>query len=127
MKIFLNTIFERPQSLDMLPKQQYFHDSSHGFRPNRGCHSALDIIITWGLVPWFIKADIEKFYDTIDQKRLLSILKKSFEDQLMLDTLNKFFKMTIKDVHKGGPDPSKGMDVCMLKSLFPYHIKLYTL
>ena len=46
MKIVVNIIFERPKSLDMLPKQQYFHDSNHGFRPNRGSHSALDIIIT---------------------------------------------------------------------------------
>lgn len=111
MKIVFNIIFERPESLNMLPEQQYFHDSNHGFRPNRGCHSALDIIITWGLAPWFIKADIEKCYDTIDQKRLLSILKKSFKDQLMLDTLNKLFKMPIKDVHKGGPDFSKGLGV----------------
>ena len=109
----------------MLPKQQYFHDFSHGFRPNRGCHSALDIIITWGLAPWFIKADIKKCYDTIDQKRLLSILKKSFKDQLLLDTLNKFFKMPIKDVNKGGPDPSKGLGVPQGNPLSPLLANIY--
>ena len=125
MKIVFNIIFERPKNLDMLPKQQYFHDSSHGSRPNRGCHSALDIIITWGLAPWFIKADVEKCYDTIDQKRLLSILKKSFKDQLMLDTLNKFFKMVLKDVHKGGPDTSKGLGVPQGNPLSPLLANVY--
>ena len=125
MKIVLNTIFERPESLDMLPKQRYFHDFNHGFRPNRGCHSALDITITWGLAPWFIKADVEKCYDTINQKRLLSILKKSFKDQLMLDTLNKFFKMPIKDVNKGGPDPSKGLGVPQGNPLSPLLANVY--
>ena len=51
MKIVLNTIFERHQSLDMLHSSRYFHNFNHGFRPNRGCHSALDVIITWGLAP----------------------------------------------------------------------------
>lgn len=125
IKIVLNTIFERPDSLYMLPKQRYFHDFNHGFRPNRGCHSALDITITWGLAPWFIKADVEKCYDTINQKRLLSILKKSFKDQLMLDTLNKFFKMPIKDVNKGGPDPSKGVGVPQGNPLSPLLANVY--
>ena len=111
IKIVLNAIFERYPRLNMLPSSKYFHNFNHGFRPNRGCHSALDVAITWGLTPWFIKADVEKCYDTIDQKRLLSILKESFKDQLMLDTLNKLFKMTIKDVGQGGPDPSKGIGV----------------
>ena len=111
IKIILNTIFERPKSLNMLHECRYFNNFNHGFRPNKGCHTALDVLITWGHAPWFIKADVEKCYDTIDQKRLLSILKKSFKDQLMLDTLNKFFKMPIKDVSKGGPDPSKGLGV----------------
>lgn len=125
IKIVLNTIFERHQSLDMLPRSRYFYNFNHGFRPNRGCHSALDVIITWGLAPWFIKADVEKCYDTIDQKRLLSILKKSFKDQLMLDTLNKFFKIVIKDVDKSGPDPSKGLGVLQGNPLSPLLANIY--
>lgn len=111
MKIVLNIIFEKHKRLDMLPECRYFSNFNHGFRPNKGCHSALDVIITWGLTPWFIKAEIEKCYDTVDQKRLLSILGESFKDQLMIDILNKFFRMPIKDVEKGGPDPSKGLGI----------------
>jgi hypothetical protein len=51
MKIVLNAIFEKRKGLDMLPKNKYFHNFNHGFRPNRGCHSALNVSITWGLTP----------------------------------------------------------------------------
>jgi len=69
IKIVLNAIFEKQKSLDMLPKDRYFHSFSHGFLPNCRCHSVLDVTVTWGLTPWFMKADIQKCYDTIDQKR----------------------------------------------------------
>lgn len=125
IKMVLNVIFEKHTDLSMLPKQRYFHNFSHGFRPNKGCHSALNVIITWGLAPWFIKADISKCYDTIDQKRLLSILGKSFEDQMLFDTLNKFFKMRVKDVKKGGPDTSKGIGVPQGNPLSPLLANIY--
>ena len=125
MKIVLNVIFEKHEGLDTLPKNRYFHSSSHGFRPNRGCHSALDVIITWGLAPWFIKADIMKCYDTIDQKRLISILKESFEDQIFIDTLNKIFKTPVKGVEKGGPDTSRGIGVPQGNPLSPILANIY--
>lgn len=109
----------------MLPSSKYFHNFNHGFRPNRGCHSALEVTITWGITQWFIKADVEKCYDTIDQKRLLSILKESFEDPLMLDTLNKFFTMTIKDMRKCGPDPIKGIGIPQGNPLSPLLANVY--
>ena len=125
MKIVFNVIFEKHAGLGMLPKQRYFHNFNHGFRPNRGCHSALDVLVTWGLAPWFIKANISKCYDTINQKRLLSILGKSFEDQMMVDTLNKLFKMRVKDVEKGGPNTSEGIGVPQGNPLSPFLANVY--
>lgn len=46
IKIVFNAIFEGHQSLNMLFSFKYFHNFSHGFRPNRGCHSALDVTIS---------------------------------------------------------------------------------
>lgn len=46
MKIVFNVIFEKQRDLNMLPKHRYFHNFSHGFRPNRGCHTAIDVTIT---------------------------------------------------------------------------------
>jgi retron-type reverse transcriptase len=125
MKIVLNMIFERHKGLDKLPDNRYFHTFSHGFRPNRGCHSALDITVTWGLTPWLIKADIQKCYDTIDQKRLISILRESIEDQIMVDTLHKLFKMPVKNLDLGGPETSKGVGVPQGNPLSPLLANVY--
>jgi group II intron reverse transcriptase/maturase len=57
-----------------------FSDSSHGFRPNRGCHTALSEIQTWKGTKWFIEGDISKYFDTIDHEVLLGILSKSIHD-----------------------------------------------
>lgn len=40
-----------------------FRDSSHGFRPGRGCHTALDTIARWNGVRWFIEGDIKGCFD----------------------------------------------------------------
>jgi hypothetical protein len=37
-----------------------FSDYAHGFRPHRGCHTALSVIQRWRGVNWFIEGDIER-------------------------------------------------------------------
>ena len=125
IKIVLNAIFEKHKGLDKLPKERYFHTFSHGFRPNRGCHSALDVTVTWGLSPWLIKGDIKKCYDFIDQKRLVSILCKSVEDQILVDTLYKLFNMPVKDLNLGGSDTSKDVGVLQGNPLSPFLVNVY--
>lgn len=125
MKIVLNTIFERRKGLDKLPKDRYFHTFSHGLRSGRGCHSALGMTITWGLSPWLIKIDIKKCYDIIDQKRLVSILRESIDDQIMVDTLYKFFNMPVTNLDLGGPDTSKGVGVSECNPLSPFLANVY--
>lgn len=49
-----------------------FSDHSHGFRSERGCHTALrDIYHTWKGAVWLIEGDIAKFFDRISQEWLL--------------------------------------------------------
>ena len=46
-----------------------FSDRSHGFRPNRGCHTAFtEITRTWTGTTWFIEGDIAGCFDNIDHK-----------------------------------------------------------
>lgn len=61
-----------------------FCDSSHGFRPNRGCHTALREIRNWSGAAWLIEGDIEKFFDTINHHILESLLKKHINDKRLL-------------------------------------------
>jgi len=44
-----------------------FSDHSHGFRPGRGCHTALtEVAHTWHGTVWFIEGDIKGCFDNID-------------------------------------------------------------
>jgi len=61
--------------------EQRFSDRSHGFRPNRGCHSALNEIRTkWTGTVWFIEGDIKGCFDNIDHEILLSIIRRDIHD-----------------------------------------------
>jgi group II intron reverse transcriptase/maturase len=60
-------------------------DHSHGFRPGRGCHTALQEIQTqWTGSRWFVEGDIAKFFDTMDHEVLLTILGEKIHDNRFL-------------------------------------------
>jgi retron-type reverse transcriptase len=88
-----------------------FLDTYHGFRPSSGCHSALEMIrLNWTGISWFLKFDVEKCYDNIDQRRLINILKEDFEDQRFLDLVHKLFNAGVVGWKEGiKPDLSNGV------------------
>ena len=52
-----------------------FSENSHGFRPDRGCHTALQQIQnTWKGTKWFIEGDIAQCFDSFSHDKLLEIL-----------------------------------------------------
>jgi group II intron reverse transcriptase/maturase len=58
-----------------------FRDSSHGFRPKRGCHTALlHIKENFKGTVWFIEGDIRGCFDNINHTILLDILSKDIQD-----------------------------------------------
>ena len=62
-----------------------FSDSSHGFRPVRGCHTALTTIKrTWLGTKWFIEGDIRGCFDNIDHSILMSKLRERIHDNRFL-------------------------------------------
>lgn len=62
-----------------------FSTHSHGFRPNRGCHTALTTIQqTWKGTKWFIEGDIAQYFDTIHHDTLLEILRQKVHDERFL-------------------------------------------
>ena len=62
-----------------------FSPTSHGFRPGRGCHTALkEIFHTWTGSRWFIEGDIKGCFDNIDHAILLSILRETIHDNRFL-------------------------------------------
>jgi group II intron reverse transcriptase/maturase len=69
-----------------------FKDTSHGFRPNRSCHSALKNIRDWKGVGWFIEGDISKFFDRIDHNLLSQTLAEHFREKRFDNLYWKFVK-----------------------------------
>jgi group II intron reverse transcriptase/maturase len=70
-----------------------FSDRSHGFRPQRGCHTALqNIKRTWGNVRWFIEGDIAQYFDTLDHQILMSILGEQIHDGRFLRLTENLLK-----------------------------------
>src|SRR5690242_82957 len=62
-----------------------FSDRSHGFRPGRGCHTALrEIASTWTGTTWFIEGDIADCFGSLDHEVMLAILREHIHDQRFL-------------------------------------------
>jgi group II intron reverse transcriptase/maturase len=62
-----------------------FSDHSHGFRPRRGCHTALqEITQQWKGTVWFIEGDISRCFDSLNHEVLLSILREKIQDNRFL-------------------------------------------
>jgi group II intron reverse transcriptase/maturase len=60
-------------------------EHSHGFRPDRGCHTALrEIQANWTGTRWFIEGDIAKYFDTINHDVLMEILGEKLHDNRFL-------------------------------------------
>lgn len=57
-----------------------FSDSSHGFRPGRGCHTAMADIQKWRGVTWYIEGDISKCFDSLNHETLLDMLREDIHD-----------------------------------------------
>ena len=70
-----------------------FSDRSHGFRPGRGCHTALSNVTThWTGVRWFVEGDIKGCFDNIDHDVLLSVLGEKLHDNRFLRLLRYLLK-----------------------------------
>lgn len=70
-----------------------FSAYSHGFRPNRSCHSALKALKQkFVMAKWFIEGDISKCFDSVDHNRLMGILGERIKDQIFLDLIRKALK-----------------------------------
>lgn len=70
-----------------------FTNTSHGFRPNRSCHTALTVINkTFTGVNWFIEGDIKGFFDNIDHHVLIGILRKKIVDEKFIRLMWKFLR-----------------------------------
>jgi len=65
-----------------------FSDRSHGFRPRRGCHTALtEVANTWTGTAWFIEGDIADCFGSLDHEVMVTILSEKIHDNRFLSLI----------------------------------------
>jgi group II intron reverse transcriptase/maturase len=71
-----------------------FSDFSHGFRPERGCTTALHIAdrAVWHGYEWVVDLDLQQFFDTVDQELLLQAVNEEVADGSVLRLIRQFLK-----------------------------------
>ena len=95
--------------------EKQFSDFSFGFRPNRGAHDALKQCqqnVNDGFV-YVVDMDLEKFFDTVCQSKLIEILSRTIKDGRVISLIHKYlnagvvqkglFERTEVGVPQGGP------------------------
>jgi nicotine oxidoreductase len=67
-----------------------FKDNSFGFRPKKGCHTALRYVFTkFKGCAWWIEGDIKGCFDNIPHDKLMAILSSKIKDQRFLQLIRK--------------------------------------
>lgn len=77
-----------------------FLDCSHGFRPKRSCHTAinrLDKVIMQKPINHIVEVDISKFFDNVSHYWLLRCLEERIKDPNLLDLIRKFLKAGVME------------------------------
>ena len=71
-----------------------FSETSYGFRPNRSAYDALKKCLEYareGRV-WVVDLDLERFFDTVQQSKLLQMVSTTVTDGRVISLLYKFVK-----------------------------------
>lgn len=78
-----------------------FLETNHGFRPNKGCHTALKYIDThFKVARVIIEGDISNYFDTIDHNILLNLLRKRIKDTKFIELIQKALKCGYGELHE---------------------------
>jgi RNA-directed DNA polymerase len=95
--------------------EKQFSDNSFGFRPSRSAHDAMKKCIENANdgFTYVVDMDLEKYFDTVNQSKLIEILSRTIKDGRVISLIHKYlkagvvikntFKETGVGVPQGGP------------------------
>lgn len=98
-----------------LSYEKYFSEHSYGFRPNRSAQQAVEEALTYlnEGYEWVIDLDMEKYFDTVNHDKLISILRERIKDAKTLRLIRQFLQAGVMEnglispseegVPQGGP------------------------
>ena len=79
--------------------EKQFNDNSFGFRPNRSCEQA----VIRGLeylndgYEWIVDIDLERFFDTVNQDKLITIIGKTIRDGDVVSLIRKYLSAGVME------------------------------
>jgi RNA-directed DNA polymerase len=87
-----------------------FAPHSYGFRPGKGCKSALRRVdeLLKGGSHWVVDADLKSYFDTIPQGRLMERIRKKIGDGRVLKLLEQMLQAGVMDSAKGWQPTEQG-------------------
>ncbi|HEO7191756.1 TPA: group II intron reverse transcriptase/maturase, partial [Streptococcus agalactiae] len=73
--------------------EKHFSEYSYGFRPNRSCETAIVQLLEYlnDGYEWIVDIDLEKFFDTVPQDRLMSLVHNIIQDGDTESLIRKYF------------------------------------
>ena len=91
--------------------EEQFSDNSYGFRPRRSCEQAVIRALEYlnDGYEWIVDIDLERFFDTVDQDRLINIIMRTIKDGDVVSLIRKYLsagvmdKGIVKATEKGTP------------------------
>ena len=79
--------------------EKQFNDNSFGFRPNRSCEQAVIRALEYlnDGYEWIVDIDLEKFFDTVNQDKLITIIGKTIADGDVVSLIRKYLSARVKE------------------------------
>lgn len=106
-----------------------FSEASYGFRPKRGAHQALGVLRENCFrinATTIIDADIQGYFDAIDHRRLLEILRKRVNDGMLLRFIGKWLKAGVLEgellTHPDTGTPQGGIISPILANVYLHEV-----
>lgn len=79
--------------------EKQFNDNSFGFRPNRSCEQAVIRALEYlnDGYEWIVDIDLEKFFDTVNQDKLITIIGKTITDGEVVSLIRKYLSAGVME------------------------------
>ena len=76
-----------------------YSEHSYGFRPRRSAHMAMEEVLQYlnEGYEWIVDLDIEKFFDTVNHDKLISILRENVNDSTTLHLIRAYLRAGVLD------------------------------
>lgn len=79
--------------------EEEFNDNSYGFRPERSCEQAVIKALEFlnDGYDWIVDIDLEKFFDTVNQDKLITIIRRTIKDGDVVSLIRKYLSAGVME------------------------------